>query len=76
MEFCGFKTAIIVDSGILFDEIESVFDIVEEDKLPKGWSLVGSGISGASGFFLEFDIDQLPTQEQLNLVKAYIESIN
>lgn len=76
MEFCGFKTAIIVSGGKLFDEIEQVFDIVENDKLPEGWSLQGSGISGASGFYLEFEIEQLPTQDQLDAVKAYVESIN
>ncbi|TNC80830.1 MAG: hypothetical protein C9356_11950 [Oleiphilus sp.] len=76
MEFCDFKTAVIVSRGKLCDEIEQAFDIIEQDKLPTGWSFVATGISGAAGFYLEFDIEQLPTQEQLDAVKAYLESIN
>ena len=76
MEFCGFKTALIVSEGKLFDEIEDIFDIVDDEKLPKGWSMSASGISGASGFYLEFEIEHLPTQHELDEVAKYINEIN
>jgi len=48
---------------------EKLFQYNWNESLPEGWDLVGSDISGAAGFVILFEIDHLPTEPELLLVK-------
>lgn len=78
--FCQFKTAYIVDPDDseldpLSDRIcdDTLSYIIKDDELPDGWTFRGTDISGAAGFVLTFDIeDIMPTVYQLDQVDNYI----
>lgn len=78
LHWCQFKTAVLLDDGLLADAVvdETIFDLIKDEELPEGWSFYSTGISGAAGFIVEFNIDDLPTEEQLKAVEAYLKKLN
>lgn len=77
--FCQFKTAFLLGQGFenLADHIceERIFSIVDDSLLPSGWELSETGISGAAGFLLIFDIERLPTQNDMDAVESYLKTL-
>ncbi len=77
--FCQFKTAFLLGEG--FEKLSShvcegsIFDAVENEKLPLGWELRGTDISGAAGFLLIFDIEGIPIQDDLNAAEQYLKQL-
>lgn len=78
IHWCGFKTACVLDPGKLDEKIvdETIFDFMDTLKLPKNWKFRGHGIPGAAGFYLEFEIDGFPSQEECAQVEGLLNSLN
>lgn len=73
--FCQFKIAYMLPVKFrrLCDAIpDKIFDIIDNSKLPNGWSFVESNIAGCSGFILIFETYNIPTQSDLDVIDAYI----
>lgn len=48
----------------------------EELDLPEGWSISATGIAGASGYYVEFEIDHIPEAGDFECVQAELEVFN
>ena len=78
--FCQLKTAFLLTEEFesiemaIIDEGTDVFKQFDNERLPKGWTLTGHSINGASGWVLEFDIDSEtpPRQIDFDAVEKYI----
>lgn len=76
--FCQFKTAYLIpvewELSKMFVE-ETAFDVVENERLPEGWELVETGISGCAGFILIFQTYEVPTQKDLDAIDKYLKEL-
>ncbi len=80
--FCGFKTAFVVD-----EDHEYIADLIADDKffdimlekeefLPDGWTFTGVDTAGAAGFVITFDLDIMPHEDEMTIVKDIMDDIN
>ena len=69
-----FKTAFMITTG---DSILSEYIVESDDRIFSGlndialdgWNMKATGISGASGFYLEYEIDHLPTSDEVKTIE-------
>lgn len=79
--FCGFKTAYHLDENVMpsitdgiveWDGISGVPQFMthfsKHVSLPKHWEILETGISGASGFVIVFEVDCYPEKSDLQAV--------
>jgi len=77
INFCGFKTAYLLDASFnAIPEAMTGWDGVSGSpcfmnhfckhfNFVEGWDLKGTGISGAAGFILEFEVEHFPIEAEL-----------
>ena len=77
MSWCQIKTAYLIGAeNRLVDAIveDTIFDVIDYTRLPAGWDMRKTGISGAAGFILIFECDVVPVniQSDLDTIEAYL----
>jgi hypothetical protein len=54
---------------------DTAFDVVDNKRLPAGWELKETGISGCAGFILVFETYNMPVQSDLDAIDKYLKEL-
>lgn len=77
LNWCDLKAAYLLDRR--FDDVleywierGAIFDWLDDEQLPHGWSLDGHDKSGAAGYVLTFNISTIPAAHEFEAVEALL----